>query len=178
MVLIGVWRAVCACGLNVAVGRAGKKKKKNGNWVPHYPDMTSSASLTQGNTFLCYYTVCIHIDPLHHSLYGNVNNGWRSAIAGCTFACLLLSGTHSCLTCNFLCRWTALHSTAIHFYPAVALPGDAESCSRSTFDTVNILMAWSVWIWSWKTPDYLASLHWLYQENCILLKTNCDMTVP
>lgn len=93
----------------------------------------------QGNTLLCHYTVCIHIDflPHHHPLWGNVNNAWRSAIARCLFARLLLSGTHSYLTCNFLWRSIVLQSTIIHFHLPAALPWDAESKSRHTLDTVN-----------------------------------------
>lgn len=125
-------------GLNVAVGRAGK----NGNCISpsslRYPNRTSSVLLAQGNTLLCHYTVCIHIDFLrhHHPLWGNVNNAWRSPIARCWFFRLLLSGTHSYLTCNFLWRSIVLQRTIIHFHLPVVLPWDVEikSC---TLDTVN-----------------------------------------
>lgn len=107
--------------------------------VTEFPLTTLSVLPARRNTLLCHYTVCIHIDfPSHHyPLWSNVNNAWRSQITRSVFACLLLSVTHSYLTCNFLWRTIVLQITIIHFHLPAVFPRDAESKSHSTFDTVN-----------------------------------------
>lgn len=129
-------------GIECGSGKGWKKRQLHSASTRHYPDRTFSVLLAHGNTLLCHYIVCIHIDflPHHHPLWGNVNNAWRSPIARCSFARLLLSGTHSYLTCNFLWRSIVFQSTIIHFHLAAVLPWAVESNSRSTSDTVNSII--------------------------------------
>lgn len=149
-------------------GKGWWKWQVNSAFTRQYPDETSLVLLAQENTLLYHYTVCIHIDflPHHHPLWGNVNNAWRSPIAKSSFTHLLLSGTHSYLTCNFLGCSVVFQSTIIHFHLWAVLPWDAEINSRSTLDTVN--RVYSAWILTWKQSEY-----WHYSLGCTKKKCHC-----